>query len=284
MLNEFWKSLKSGTDIRGVAVAGAGYDVNLTDETVAAMINGFVLWLSDKTGKSADELKISVGRDSRISGKAISAVVRKTLVQTGVLVVDCDLASTPAMFMTTVELSCDGAVQITASHHPYYRNGLKFFTREGGLESDHITSILQYAQDGEKPPFSDNGSVVETDYMTYYAGNLREFIKEEINSKDDYHHPLKGFKVVVDAGNGVGGFYATDVLEALGADITGSQFLEPDGMFPNHIPNPENAQAMQSVCNAVKKFAPDLGIIFDTDVDRAGAVSADGKELTVIVW
>ena len=279
MLKDFWKSFKSGTDIRGVAVDGAGYDVNLTTDTITAMTNGFILWLAEKTNKSAEELTVSVGRDSRISGPAISAIVKETLFNAGIYVIDCDLASTPAMFMTTVELGCDGAIQITASHHPYYRNGLKFFTRSGGLEGDDITAILQYAQDGEKPERSENGELVETDYMSCYAGNLREFIKKEINSKDDYHHPLKGFKIVVDAGNGVGGFYATDVLEALGAEITGSQFLEPDGMFPYHIPNPEDAKAMEFICNAVKKYHADLGVIFDTDVDRGGAVDSQGKEI-----
>ena len=279
MLKDCWKALKSGTDIRGVAVEGAGYDVNLTDDTVTAIVNGFIVWLSDKTGKSAEELKISVGRDSRISGPHIAELTKDTMLDAGVYIVDCDLASTPSMFMTTVELGCDGAVQITASHHPYYRNGLKFFTREGGLEGNDITAVLEYAQDGKKPAYSDNGKIVETDYMSYYAGNLRELIKKEVNSEDDYHHPLKGFKIVVDAGNGVGGFYATDVLEALGAEITGSQFLEPDGMFPNHIPNPENAEAMASICAAVKKVGADLGVIFDTDVDRGGAVDANGKEI-----
>ena len=279
MLNEFWSSFKSGTDIRGVAVEGAGYDVNITDETVEAMTNGFILWLSKKTGRPGDELKISVGRDSRISGPQIAAVVKRTLVNAGVQVVDCDLASTPAMFMTTVELACDGAVQITASHHPYYRNGLKFFTREGGLEGSDITAILEYAQKGSRPERKDGGMIIESDYMTYYAGNLRELIKEKVNSKEDYHHPLKSFHIVVDAGNGVGGFYAADVLEALGADVRGSQFLEPDGMFPNHIPNPEDKKAMAAISEAVKKWDADLGVIFDTDVDRCGAVGSDGKEI-----
>ena len=279
MLKNFWKALKSGTDIRGVAVEGAGYDVNLTEDTVIAITNGFILWLAEKKQKSPDELVVSVGRDSRISGPAISAVVKETLLNAGVYVVDCGLASTPAMFMTTVELECDGAVEITASHHPYYRNGLKFFTRNGGLEGDDITAILEYAQDGKQPSFSEDGEIAESDYMSTYAANLRELIKKEINSKEDYHHPLKGFKVVVDAGNGVGGFYATDVLEALGAEIKGSQCLEPNGMFPCHAPNPEDEKAMKFICDAVKKYSADLGIIFDTDVDRGGAVDSNGKEI-----
>ena len=279
MLNDFWKQFKSGTDIRGVAVSGAGFEVNLTEKTVAAMVNGFVLWLSAKTGKNNDELKVSVGRDSRISGAAILNTAAKTMLRAGIEVIDCDLASTPSMFMTTVEMSCDGAVQITASHHPYYRNGLKFFTREGGLNGEDIEAILTYAQKGEEPDAAKGGRRIESDFMSRYAYMLREMIKKEVNSEDDYHHPLKGFKIVVDAGNGVGGFYAADVLEALGADIRGSQFLDPDGMFPNHIPNPEDETAMESVSKAVVAAKADLGVIFDTDVDRGGAVDSQGKEI-----
>ena len=91
--------------------------------------------------------------------------------------------------------------------------------------------------------------------------------------------PLAGLHVVVDAGNGAGGFFAERVLDELGADISGSQFLNPDGMFPNHIPNPENAKAMEAIKSAVLDNQADLGIIFDTDVDRMSAVLSDGSEV-----
>ena len=82
-----------------------------------------------------------------------------------------------------------------------------------------------------------------------------------------------------DAGNGGGGFFATKVLIPLGADTTGSQFLEPDGMFPNHIPNPEDKKAMAAIQKAVVDNRADLGLIFDTDVDRMSAVLSDGQEV-----
>ena len=107
---------------------------------------------------------------------------------------------------------------------------------------------------------------------------LYEMIKKGVNAQD-YHKPLAGYKIIVDAGNGVGGFYAKSVLAPLGADITGSQFLEPDGMFPNHIPNPENAAAMESITSATVKAGADLGVIFDTDVDRASCVDEKGEEI-----
>ncbi len=279
MLNEQFKIFKSGTDIRGVASEGVeGQSVNLTDEMVYKMADGFVLWLSKKLSKNAKDLTISVGRDSRISGPRIVASVTKAFTDDGVKVLDCGLASTPSMFMTTVDLKCDGALQITASHHPFNRNGLKFFTRDGGLEASDIEEILTYAQENETPEKIGGGTVTPTNYMEQYSKNLREMICREVNA-EDYEHPLKGYKIVVDAGNGAGGFYASKVLEPLGADTTGSRYLDPDGMFPNHVPNPENEEAMQSICEAVKESKADLGVIFDTDVDRGGAVDSSGNEI-----
>lgn len=279
MLDKFYKQFKSGTDIRGVASEGVeGQPVNLTDDVVAKMADGFVLWLSKKVSKAPAALTISIGRDSRISGPHIVAICSERFKRCGATVLDCSLASTPSMFMTTVDLGCDGALQITASHHPFNRNGLKFFTREGGLEGSDIEAILEYAQNGESPAESGYGEIRKVDYMTDYAKGLCEKIKSEVNA-EDYDHPLKGFKIVVDAGNGAGGFYADKVLAVLGADTTGSRYLDPDGMFPNHIPNPEDATAMASICEAVKEANADLGVIFDTDVDRGGAVDNKGNEI-----
>ena len=81
----------------------------------------------------------------------------------------------------------------------------------------------------------------------------------------------------MDAGNGAGGFFASKVLDQLGADTSGSQFLDPDGNFPNHVPNPEDKDAMQSICDAVIQEKADLGVIFDTDVDRSAIVDAMGN-------
>ncbi|HCA04871.1 MAG TPA: phosphomannomutase/phosphoglucomutase [Ruminococcaceae bacterium] len=279
MLNEFYGQFKSGTDIRGVAVEGVkGQHVNLTDDVVGAMADGFVLWLSEKTGKKPENLKISVGRDSRISGPHIMDLCARRFVDAGAEVIRCGLASTPSMFMTTVELGCDGALQITASHHPFNRNGLKFFTRDGGLEGSDIEEILMFAQDNKHPAQTAGGSVTDYDFMSDYSKILRDKIKSAVNAQD-YDHPLKGFKIVVDAGNGAGGFYADKVLAPLGADTKGSRFLEPDGMFPNHVPNPEDSEAMASICEAVRESEADLGVIFDTDVDRGGAVDSKGNEI-----
>lgn len=273
-----YSSLKSGTDIRGVASALGGKEVNLTPEAVYDITAAFMVWYVNKFSKKPSELLVAVGHDSRITGEEIAAKVRQALINAGVNVLDCGLASTPAMFMTTVDLKTDAAIEITASHHPFDRNGLKFFTPEGGLDGSDISEIVKLANNGEEIICNCAGAIVEIDYMKIYAARLRRMICQAVG-KSEAQLPLSGYKIVVDAGNGVGGFYARDVLEKLGADITGSRFLEPDGMFPNHIPNPENAQAMESICEAVRESGADLGLIFDTDVDRAGCVGSDGEEI-----
>ena len=270
-----FKQFKSGTDIRGIAAEGVKDEhINLTDEVICAMAEGFLVWAEKKVNKSADNMLISIGHDSRISADRIKNAVISVLINRGVKVLDCSLSSTPSMFMTTVCKDCDAAIQITASHHPFNRNGLKFFTRDGGVSGADITKMLEYAGSGVTVAEA-KGSVEKIDFMSEYSKILRDTTIRETGSEK----PLDGLKIIVDAGNGAGGFYAYNVLEPLGADINGSQFLEPDGMFPNHIPNPENAVAMKAISDATVNVGADLGVIFDTDVDRASCVSSDGKEI-----
>ncbi len=276
MPNVDYQAFKSGTDIRGIAVETEGSPVTLTDAAVSAMAAGFGRWLCSRTEKTPSALKIAVGHDSRISAGRISRAVEAALTDMGFTVFDCGLSSTPAMFMITVDGGADGSVQITASHHPFDRNGLKFFTPDGGLEGSDITEILSLAARGEVQTAL-GGRVIEFDYMPRYAELLRQMICKALGTEEAT--ALSGFHFVVDAGNGAGGFYATEVLGKLGADVSGSQFLEPDGMFPNHIPNPENPAAMESIRKATVAHHADLGIIFDTDVDRAGCVDAAGEEI-----
>ena len=273
------KDLKSGTDIRGYAAQEYSSEkLYLSDEVIVKIIRAFTAWLASRTGREQSGLSVSLGRDSRLSGPRIASACRRALTACGARVIDCGMASTPAMFMSTLDLKCDGAVQITASHHPWERNGLKFFTPGGGLDSGDISDILEAAEAMDGRAEEEPSLVSCIDYMESYSARLREMIKSGVNA-GDVDHPLAGLKIIVDAGNGVGGFYAEKVLKPLGADISGSQFLEPDGRFPNHIPNPENAEAMDSVSAATVRSSADLGIIFDTDVDRAGCVDSDGEEI-----
>ena len=270
-----YKKLQNGSDTRGVALEGIeGQSVNLTEQACKDIGRGFALWLVNKLGKK--DLKVSIGRDSRLSGEKLTKWITEELVNQGINVTDFGMASTPAMFMSTITegFAFDGAIMVTASHLPFNRNGFKFFTKEGGLESINIKEIIAYAESDATTGFK-KSKIENGEFMDTYSNILADKIRKETGDQ----MPLKGFKIVVDAGNGAGGFYVEKVLKPLGADTTGSKFLEPDGSFPNHIPNPEDKDAMKSITQAVKENNADFGIIFDTDVDRAGAVLSDCSEL-----
>lgn len=277
---EQFMKLQNGSDVRGVALEGVeGEHVNLTGESCNRIAQAFALWLSKKAGKSVDSLKIGVGKDSRISGGALGNEVLSGLASVGVKIIDCGLATTPSMFMSIVfdETKYDGAIEITASHLPFNRNGIKFFDKDGGLEHEDVTEVLKGAalQDYAKANIE---GCQKFDLISLYADYLSKKIKEGVNA-EKYDKPLTGLRIAVDSGNGASGFFVSKILQPLGADTTGSQFLEPDGMFPNHIPNPENKAAMEAIQSTVLKNKADLGLIFDTDVDRMSAVLSDGSEV-----
>ncbi len=271
--------LQNGSDIRGIAIATDELAVNLTPEAITNIVRGLVHWLCQdeqlkkiyQTGK----LTIGIGRDSRLSGPSLVETFVAEAVRIGVQVIDFGLATTPALFMSTQyeEFACHAGVMVTASHLPYYFNGIKIFSQKGGAEHEDIAFILDNDQDIAD---QEKGSVQTADLLTPYAADLVEKIRQANQGRKT---PLEGLHIIVDAGNGAGGFFAEKVLQALGADTTGSQFLDPDGTFPNHIPNPDNKEAMASIQAAVLKHQADLGIIFDTDVDRAALVTKSGEIL-----
>ncbi|XP_011657493.2 uncharacterized protein LOC101204322 isoform X2 [Cucumis sativus] len=288
-----FQKLQNGSDIRGVAVAGVeGEPVNLTELVAEAIGAGFSAWLLEK--KKADgsqRLRVSIGHDSRISAKKLQDAISQGIAGAGLDVIQYGLASTPAMFNSTLTedeaLFCpvDGSIMITASHLPFNRNGFKFFTNVGGLGKADIKEILGRAAEFYRNLNSTDGlknsrgkgsaTIKQVDYMSVYASDLVKAVRKAAGNKEK---PLEGFHIVVDAGNGAGGFFAAKVLEPLGAITSGSQFLEPDGLFPNHIPNPEDKTAMRAITEAVLHNKADLGIIFDTDVDRSAAVDSTGRE------
>ena len=273
-----YSSLQNGSDVRGVAIeTEGGKPVNLTLRAAHDIGFAFGRWLCERTGKPAGELGVAIGRDSRISGVSISGALAAGLCRFGVHARISGLASTPAMFMCCSEGRYDGGIMVTASHLPFERNGAKFFTKESGLEKTDIKKLLSYAaeapEDEEETP--GEGDIDNCDVMTPYVEGLKRRILTALELPADAK-PFEGMRIIVDAGNGAGGFFAQRLLAPLGADITGSLYLEPDGYFPNHQPNPENAEAMAAITNAVIETQADMGIIFDTDVDRAGAVLPDG--------
>ena len=270
--------LQNGSDIRGIALKDEKdkKEVNLTPETAANITGAFAEFLKEKIKK--EKLTITLGRDSRITGKAILEISAAYLKSLNHEALDCEIASTPSIFMTTQdkEIDADGGIMITASHLPYERNGMKFFTKEGSLNKEDIKKILEIAEKNYKKNIIEENlskNVKKVNYIKRYSDILAEKIVRETEDEK----PLSGMKIIVDAGNGAGGFFPVNILKPLGADIEGSLYLEPDGFFPNHEPNPENLEAVKDLQNKVLEEKADLGIIFDTDVDRAAVVDSEGR-------
>ena len=282
-----YSRLRNGNDVRGVASAGVpGEEVNLTKTAAEHISRAFCLWLKNRLHKN--RVLVAVGHDSRISAAELLSGVRAGVTQSGNDLLSTGLSSTPSMFMLLQDEEFfggkeplpDGSIMLTASHLPFNRNGLKFFTKESGLEADDVKEILSIASKLSESAGTDKasetpGTVREQSYMDKYSADLVQKVRKACGSET----PLKGKKIIVDAGGGAGGFYAEKVLAPLGANTSGSQYLTPDGYFKGHIPNPENETAMRSICEAVKREKADFGIIFDTDVDRAGAVDSTGEEI-----
>lgn len=279
MPNKYWKQFKSGSDIRGIASDSIHNEkINLTNEAVEKISLAFAVWIANKTWIEYNAMTIAIGNDPRLSSIRIKTAIINSLMSIGVKIYDCSLTSTPAMLMAVSSLTCTASLQITASHHPANRNGIKFFTKNGSLSSQNIDEILDIAQSGDFPPISYNvGNVKSINMMNYYCEKIKNLILEDTTYVNKSSKPLKGLKIAVNAGNGAGGFFVRDILIPLGADTSGSIFLKPDGTFPNHVPNPENDIAIKALSKAVKNSNSDIGIIFDTDVDRVAIVDSSGN-------
>lgn len=265
------RTLKSGTDVRGKAY---GDGAVLTEGVAARIGAAFVCWLRQQ---GIENPRVALGRDSRVTGEKLLSACMGGCVSAGAKAESYGMCTTPAMFMSLITegFQCDGSVMVTASHHPFDRNGLKFFTRNGGISAAQLDEILSIAESDE-PLEQSGGEACEKAFLPVYCEQLKNRVRRGLDT--DVQKPLLGLHVVVDAGNGAGGFYAK-LLEDLGAWVEGSQFLEPDGRFPNHIPNPENEEAMASVSGAVTRAGADLGVIFDADCDRAAIVDGHGREI-----
>ncbi len=302
MLVDRFLAVQNGSDVRGAVIETEKEKKTLSGRMAFLITAAFADYLAGRENKDRSQLRIGVGNDSRITAKLMREACFAGLC--GSQVFDCGMITTPAMFQSTIlpESHFDGAVMITASHLPYNRSGLKFFTSDGSLEKDQVREVLRGAAvladqcDTQADLRADEATSLDLsrlfdlrglslpgqrpqpfDLKGIYCDHLRTTIKEEVNSFS-YEKPLFGLHIVVDAGNGSSGFFADEILKPLGADISGSVYLKPDGWFPNHVPNPEDADAIGCLRGAVKDSGADLGVIFDCDGDRAAVVFDDGRE------
>ncbi|XP_021300456.1 uncharacterized protein LOC110428859, partial [Herrania umbratica] len=205
------RRLQNGSDVRGVALEGEkGRTVDLSPRAVEVIAESFGEWviraLEERERRPAEDVRVSLGKDPRISGASLSVAVFAGLARAGCLVFDMGLATTPACFMSTLlpPFSYDASIMMTASHLPYTRNGLKFFTKKGGLTSPEVEQICdkaarKYANRLTKVSTMVNFPPKKVDFMSTYAKHLRDIIKERVNHPLHYDTPLKGFQVLLSA-------------------------------------------------------------------------------------
>ncbi|NTW77966.1 MAG: phosphomannomutase/phosphoglucomutase, partial [Syntrophaceae bacterium] len=242
-------------DVRGVV------DQDLNEE--------FVFNLGRAIGTYADQNKVktmSVGRDCRLSSDAYQNFLIKGLNSCGIETVDIGLCATPMLYFSIRHLKTDGGVMVTGSHNPPEFNGFKICIGNDTIYGENIQDLRKIIEKGKFA--AGQGRSQNQDISKEYENYLYENVS--INKK---------LKVIVDAGNGVGGRFFLPLLKRLDYDVT-DIFCEPDGRFPHHFPDPTVEDNLEELIRVVQEQKADLGIAFDGDADRLGVISDKGE----IIW
>ncbi|HEX8230280.1 MAG TPA: phosphomannomutase/phosphoglucomutase [Chloroflexia bacterium] len=255
-------------DIRGIV------DQDLNDDVYYQLGRAYGTFLYAQEGVtpvSGERMRVACGRDVRLSSERFQQALMRGMADSGVDVVDVGMVATPVLYFSVKFLDTDGGAEVTASHNPAEYNGLKLRKRTGEglnapLTSADIQELLRIIQAGQF--HEGDGSLTAQPTQPEYVKYVVETVK--------VNRPLK---VVIDPGNGATGPTAMEVYTALGCDVSGI-YLEPDGNFPNHLPNPLKEENVVDLIAEVKKQGADVGIGIDGDGDRLGVIGNDGA----IVW
>ena len=210
---------------------------------------------------------IVVGRDGRLSGPDMLDGLVTGLRRAGRNVTDIGLAPTPVVYFAAYHLMAGSCVSVTGSHNPPDYNGFKVVLDGETLSGDTITDLYRRIADGRLHEAAEPGTLQHRDVAGDYV--------ERIASDVQLDRPLR---VVVDAGNGVAGAIAPRVLAAIGAEVT-PLYCEIDGNFPNHHPDPSEAENLVDLVSTVQRLEADLGVAFDGDGDRLGVVTREGNNI-----
>ena len=244
-------------DIRGIAGA------DLTEEVVECVGKAFTVYLRGKKKHNT----VVVGRDGRLSSKAFAQAAIDGITSCGVNVIDIGEIPTPLVYFALFNLPVDGGIMITGSHNPKEYNGMKVAVGKSTIHGKEIQKLGAIAQAGKFPKTTKPVTITRMDLVPKYAKKVGSILKLK--------RPLK---IVVDAGNGVGGRVAVPIYKALGCEVI-PLYCEVDGNFPNHHPDPTLASSLKDLIAKVKKTKADCGLAFDGDADRIGGVDEKGNVL-----
>ncbi|MEE9912620.1 MAG: phosphomannomutase/phosphoglucomutase [Deltaproteobacteria bacterium] len=242
-------------DVRGVV------DKDLYEE--------FVIDLGRSIGTYALRSNVhtmTVGHDCRLSSDAYHRYIIQGLNSAGIDTIDIGLCATPMLYFSIRHCQTGGGVMVTGSHNPPEFNGFKICI---GYDSIYGRQIQELRKIMEAGSYSSGKGATRSETITsVYQNYLFEHVQISGNPK-----------IVLDAGNGVGGQFALPILERMGCDVT-CLYCDPDGRFPNHFPDPTLEENLKDLARMVAQKKADLGIAFDGDADRMGVISDTGE----MIW
>lgn len=246
-------------DIRGIA----GKD--LTEEVMEWIGRAYVTYMKRK--RAVHYNCVVVGRDGRLSSKPFSHALIEGITASGMNVIDIGEVPTPLTYFAMNTLKVDGGLMITASHNPGEYNGLKVGVGKTTIYGDEIQRFREVVERGEFYTRKKDVTITKMNIVPKYERRILRDVRLK-----------RKLKVVVDAGNGVGGVVAVPLFEKLGCEVI-PIYCEVDGRFPNHHPDPTKAENLKELIRLVKKHKADVGIAFDGDVDRLGGCDDRGRML-----
>ncbi len=239
-------------DIRGIA------DQDLTDDVVESIGKAYGTFMIRKKYR-----RISAGRDLRLSSERIQKAMIRGVLSTGLDVIDVGLLPTPVLYFSIVHLNTDGALMITGSHNPIEFNGIKMNEGILSIYGDNILHLKQLIESGDFETGS--GTLTHQEMVSDY----KKMLKEKI-------HLGRTFKIVIDAGNATAGPIAPGIYEDLGCEVI-RLYCEPDGRFPNHLPDPTVMEYIVDLRKRVVEEKADFGLGYDGDSDRVGVIDEKGR-------
>ena len=243
---EITKSIFREYDIRGI----------YPDEINELVVDQIAKAISIKCNKE-DVSEICIGRDGRLSGESLLAVLSESLSSYGITVQNIGLVTTPILYFAAKKSKDRSGVMITGSHNPKNYNGIKLVINDKPVSGSEIFDLINQEKELASKKSNVNIVDIKDDYIAEVTKNI------EINKK---------IKVVIDCGNGAAGCVAPKLYKELGCDVV-ELFTEVDGNFPNHHPDPGKVENLKELVAKVEETNADLGLAFDGDGDRVGLVT-----------
>jgi phosphomannomutase / phosphoglucomutase len=243
-------------DIRGIV------DRELGGRVPELIGRAFASELRDRLGHER-ELRIAVGRDNRPHSDGLAEAVIRGIRAAGVHVADCGVVPTPVLYYAAARFATDGGIQITGSHNPPEYNGFKLSIRGRSLYGAAIQELRERIEAARFA--SGDGREEPLDVLSVYL--------DDVGGRFSLERPVR---MAVDCGNGTGSVIAIELLRRVGVDVI-PLYCESDGTFPNHHPDPTVDENLADLIELVRREKADLGVAFDGDADRIGAVDEEGR-------